>query len=276
MYGGNILFKTPMIYVLGSVLVFTVGGLTGLHLGALSTDIHLHDTYFVVAHFHYVMMGTALFSLLAGLYYWWPKMFGRMYHEGFGQLSAWVVIIGFQLAFFVQFILGAQGMPRRYASYEPQYQIYHQISTVGAFVMAIGLFMVLGNWIHSWYGRRAPANPWGSNTLEWQTTSPPPHDNFKVTPSAGDPYDMHRWRWDGATKQWLLKDEELAKLKRAGPGHRAVTAGRDEYEKNPDRRHQPRLRRRGGLTPQPSPTTPSGGIAIPPQITGRNKQRSTR
>ena len=234
MYNGNVQFTTPMIYVMGSILVFTVGGLTGLHLGALSTDIHLHDTYFVVAHFHYVMMGTVLFSLLAGMYYWWPKMFGRMYNERFGQIAAVTVILGFQLAFFVQFILGAQGMPRRYASYEPQYQVYHQISTVGAFVMGIGLFMVLGNWIHSYRERKAPANPWGSNTLEWQTTSPPPHDNFKVTPAAGDPYDLHRWRWDGPTRQWLLKEPEVAKVAAAGPGHRVVAEGRAEYEKNPD------------------------------------------
>jgi cytochrome c oxidase subunit 1 len=234
LYGGSISLATPMLYVLGAIVVFTVGGLTGLHLGALAVDIHLHDTYFVVAHFHYVMMGTVLFALLAGTYYWFPKMFGRMYNEKFGQLSAVIVIAGFQLAFFIQFILGAQGMPRRYASYEPQYEVYHQWSTVGAFVMSLGLFMVLGNWIHGLMrGKKAPANPWGANTLEWQTSSPPPHDNFKVTPTAGDPYDLHRWRYIKETGEWVLKDEEVAKLREQGPGHRVVTAGRDEYEAAP-------------------------------------------
>ena len=235
LYGGSISLRTPMLYVMGAILVFTIGGLTGLHLGALAVDIHLHDTYFVVAHFHYVMMGTVLFALLAGMYYWFPKMFGRMYNERFGQVSAVVVIVGFQLAFFIQFILGAQGMPRRYASYEEQYQIYHQVSTIGAFVMSLGLFMVLGNWLHAMLrGKLAPANPWGSNTLEWQTTSPPPHDNFKVTPTAGDPYELKRWRYVRESQEWVLKDEEVERLRRAGAGHRVVTAGRDEYERDPE------------------------------------------
>ncbi|MEM6313996.1 MAG: cbb3-type cytochrome c oxidase subunit I, partial [Planctomycetota bacterium] len=129
--------------------------------------------------------------------------------------AAIVTIVGFNLAFFVQFILGAQGMPRRYATYQPQYEIYHQISTWGAFLMGLGLFLVLGNWLHSiWYGKKAPKNPWGANTLEWQTTSPPPHDNFKNAPTAGDPYDLRRWKWVPETEEWVLKDEaEIAKLK---------------------------------------------------------------
>ncbi|MEM8876138.1 MAG: cbb3-type cytochrome c oxidase subunit I [Planctomycetota bacterium] len=221
MYGGSIRLNTVMYWVLGSILVFTIGGLTGLHLGTLSTDIHLHDTYFVVAHFHYVMMGTVLFSLVAGMYYWWPKIFGVMFHEGFGKLAAIVTIVGFNLAFFIQFILGAQGMPRRYASYEPQYEIYHQISTWGAFLMGLGLFLVLGNWLHSiWYGKKAPANPWGANTLEWQTTSPPPHDNFKQAPTAGDPYDLKRWRWEESTEEWVLKDDAVrSELQAVKPNH---------------------------------------------------------
>ncbi|MGF1633566.1 MAG: cbb3-type cytochrome c oxidase subunit I [Phycisphaerae bacterium] len=213
MHGGSIRLKTPMLYALGFIMLFTIGGLTGLFLGALSTDIHFHDTYFVVAHFHYVMMGSTLFAFLGGMYYWFPKMFGKMFDERLGQIGAIVTFIGFNGAFFVQFVMGAQGMPRRYASYEVQYQIYHQISTVGAFVMGVGLFIVLWNWIDAILrGPPAPANPWGANTLEWQTTSPPPHENFKVTPVAGDPYDLHRWRFDRETDQWVLKEGEAEKL----------------------------------------------------------------
>jgi cytochrome c oxidase subunit 1 len=205
MYGGSIRLQTPMLYAMGFILLFTVGGLTGLFLGALSTDIHFHDTYFVVAHFHYVMMGSMLFGFLAGMYYWWPKFFGRMYNERVGQVCAWVVFIGFNLAFFVQFVAGSQGMPRRYASYPEQYQIYHQISTIGAYIMGLGLVGVGLNWAMSLFnGRPAPANPWGGNTLEWQCTSPPPHDNFSVSPTVGDPYDMHGWKFMGDQEGWVL------------------------------------------------------------------------
>ena len=225
MWKGSISLATPMLYVLGVIFVFLIGGLTGLFLGSLSTDIHFHDTYFVVAHFHYVMMGVTLFALLAGLYYWYPKMFGRMYNEKFGQLSAVIVLIGFNLTFFIQFVAGAQGMPRRYATYEPQYQIYHQISTVGSWVLGAGLLMVLMNWVAGRKGKIAPPNPWGSNTLEWQTSSPPPHDNFKVTPAAGDPYALKRWRWvksddPKVANGWELKPEFRAKQEAAGTGHR--------------------------------------------------------
>ena len=225
MWKGSISLATPMLYVMQVIFVFLVGGLTGLFLGALSTDIHFHDTYFVVAHFHYVMMGTTLFALLAAMYYWYPKMFGRMYPEKLGQAAAVVVAVGFNLTFFVQFIAGAQGMPRRYATYEPQYAIYHKISTMGSWVLGLGLVMVLVSWIMGRWGKIAPPNPWGSNTLEWQTSSPPPHDNFKVTPAAGDPYALKRWRWvrsndDAVANGWELKPEFRAKQVAAGPGHR--------------------------------------------------------
>ncbi len=204
LYKGSIRLLTPMLYALGFILLFTIGGLTGLFLGALSTDIHFHDTYFVVAHFHYVMMGSTLFAFLAGMYYWWPKMFGVMYHERFGQISAIVVFVGFNLAFFPQFVAGSQGMPRRYASYVEVYQIYHVLSTIGAYTMGLGLVMVLLNWMHSfWYGRGAAANPWGSNTLEWRSPSPPPHDNFPVTPTADDPYDLRGWKYDHSIGGWV-------------------------------------------------------------------------
>ena len=225
MYRGSIQLLTPMWYVMGAVLVFTLGGLTGLHLATLTTDIHFHDTYFVVAHFHYVMMGTVLFALLAAFFYWYPKMWGRMYNEPLGQIGAIVVIIGFNVTFFTQFVMGAQGMPRRYATYEPQYEIYHQISTIGAYIMGLGLVIALITLIMGRWGKIAPPNPWGSNSLEWQTSSPPPHDNFKITPAAGDPYALRRWRFvrsnDPAVADgWELKPEFRAAAEAAGPGHR--------------------------------------------------------
>lgn len=226
MYRGSIRLVTPMLYVLSTIFVFLIGGLTGLFLGSLSVDIHFHDTYFIVAHFHYVMMGVTLFALLAAMYYWYPKMFGRMYNERLGQIAAIIVFTGFNLTFFVQFVAGAQGMPRRYATYEEQYHIYHIISTVGSWVLGLGLVMVLFNWVTSLKtGKIAPPNPWGANTLEWQTSSPPPHDNFKVTPAAGDPYALRRWQFvksnDPAVADgWELKPEFRARLEAAGPGHR--------------------------------------------------------
>jgi len=211
MYKGDIRFTTPMICAMSFIFLFTIGGLTGLFLGALSTDIHLTGTYFIVAHFHYVMVGSTLFAVIGGLYHWWPKIWGRMTNQLWGNIGAVWLLIGFNLTFFVQFIAGTHGMPRRYATYAPEFQIYHQISTIGAYVMAVGLFVVAGNLLHGMIkGRKAPANPWGANTLEWHTPSPPPHDNFAVEPVAGDPYDLAAWKWDEATQQWLM-DETRAK-----------------------------------------------------------------
>src|SRR5690606_13474375 len=128
-----------------------------------------------------------------GMYYWWPKMFGKMYHEGWARVGALLVFVGFNLTFFIQFIAGGQGMPRRYADYPEQFWIHHFISTMGSYVLTIGLFVVLGTWIHSLLrGKRAPVNPWGSNTLEWQAASPPVHLNFDKDPVVGDPYDYDR------------------------------------------------------------------------------------
>jgi cytochrome c oxidase subunit 1 len=225
MYRGRIMLKTPMWYVFGAILVFTLGGLTGLHLATISTDIHFHDTYFVVAHFHYVMMGTTLFALLGAFYYWYPKMWGRMYPERWGQIGAIIVILGFNVTFLIQFVAGSTGMPRRYATYEPQYEIYHQISTVGSWILGLGLTIALINLFMGRKGKIAPPNPWGANTLEWQTSSPPPHDNFKITPAAGDPYALRRWRFvhsnDPAVADgWELKPEFRARQEAAGPGHR--------------------------------------------------------
>lgn len=191
LYKGSISLTTPMCFALSFILLFTVGGLTGLFLGALATDVHLHDTYFVVAHFHYVMMGGSLMAFLGGMFYWWPKMFGKMYSEFWGRISCLIIFIGFNWTFFPQFILGTHGMPRRFYDYKPEYQGLHVISTSGAFFLGIGLLICGGVFLHSlWKGRRAPDNPWGAATLEWQTASPPPLHNFVSDPVVTDPYDL--------------------------------------------------------------------------------------
>jgi cytochrome c oxidase subunit 1 len=211
MWRGDIRFTTPMVCALSFMILFTFGGLTGLFLGALSNNVHVTGTYFIVAHFHYVMVGSVLFAFMAGLYHWWPKMFGKMTNTTWGNIGAITLLIGFNLTFFIQFIAGALGMPRRYATYPPEFQKYMVVSTIGAYVMAVGLFTMAGNLLAALInGKKAPANPWGANTLEWHAPSPPPHDNFPVEPVAGDPYDMRSWVWDEETQQWVL-DEELAR-----------------------------------------------------------------
>ena len=215
MYKGSIWLSTPMLYALAFIWLFTIGGLTGVFLASLSLDIMAHDTYFVVAHFHYVMVGSMLTAFLGGMYYWWPKMFGKMYSEPVAKIAWTLIFVGFNLTFFVQFIAGSQGMPRRYADFLPEYAIYHQISSIGSYVLALGLFTVLFNWVHSlWAGKPAPQNPWGANTLEWHTSSPPPHDNFKQDPPVSDPYELGGWDYDDAGRCYVFneaKAEELAK-----------------------------------------------------------------
>ncbi len=209
MYKGSIRLATPMLYVLSFLFLFAIGGLTGLFLGALSTDIHLHDTYFVVAHFHYVMFGGTVIAFLGGLHYWWPKMFGRMYSERWGQVSALLVFVGFNLTFFTQFVMGSHGMPRRYYNYIEEFTTLHQASTIGSYVLALGFFIMAGYLIHSLFrGKPAPDNPWGSATLEWETTSPPPYYNFDRDFNAGDPYDLNSLRYDPATQGWVRKDPQ--------------------------------------------------------------------
>jgi cytochrome c oxidase subunit I len=192
LYKGNITLNTPMLYTLTFLFTFTIGGLTGLPLGALSTDIHLTDSYFVVAHFHYVMMGGTVIALLAGLHHWWPKMFGKMYNETWGIVGCALIFIGFNMTFFIQFVMGTQGMPRRYASYVDHFQTMHQISTVGSWFLLLGFLVHLGNFIHSLVaGRPAPANPWGGLTMEWETSSPPIEHNFHHEPIVKHgPYDF--------------------------------------------------------------------------------------
>jgi cytochrome c oxidase subunit 1 len=191
MYKGAIVLKTPMLYVLSFFAIFAVGGLTGLFLGALATDIPLHDTYFVVAHFHFVMVGAVMTAFLAGLHYWWPKMTGRMYDERLGVVSASLVFVGFNLTFVPQFLAGVAGMPRRYATYAPAFQLDNRISTVGALVLGLGLLVALWCLLSAlWTGRRAPPNPWGAASLEWVAASPPSHHNFDEPPGAVYPYDF--------------------------------------------------------------------------------------
>ncbi|MBU3727883.1 MAG: cytochrome c oxidase subunit I [Phycisphaerales bacterium] len=205
LYKGSISLNTPMLYALSFLVLFTIGGLTGLHLATLSTDVHLHDTYFVVAHFHYVMMGSALIAMIGGLHHWWPKMTGRMYNEKLGMIACTIVFIGFNLTFFTQFMLGSHGMPRRYYDYQPEFQIYHVISTIGSYIMAFGFLMTAGYLIQSLIsGAKAPANPWGGRSLEWQCASPPPHDNFKEQPRVGDCYDFSIVRWDESQKGYVV------------------------------------------------------------------------
>jgi len=199
MYKGSITLETPMCYALSFLFLFVIGGLTGLFLGSLATDVHLHDTYFVVAHFHYVMFGGTLMAFIGGLHYWWPKMFGKMYSEFWGRFTCMVIFLGFNATFFAQFILGTLGMPRRYANYPEKFTFLHRFSSIGSFVMGVGFIIMLVYLIHSLFrGRKAPANPWGSATLEWQCSSPPPHDNFAEQPKVGDPYDLSHIVYDSA------------------------------------------------------------------------------
>jgi cytochrome c oxidase subunit 1 len=207
MYKGSIWLATPMLYVLSFLFLFGIGGLTGLFLGALAVDVHLHDTYFVVAHFHYVMFGGTVIGFLGGLHYWWPKMFGRMYSERWGRIAALLIFVGFNVTFFTQFVMGSHGMPRRYYNYLPEFQPYHVVSTIGSYLLAVGFVIIAVYLAHSLLrGAPAPANPWGAASLEWQTTSPPPHDNFAEEPVVGDPYDLERIRWDERVGGYVLRE----------------------------------------------------------------------
>lgn len=183
LYKGSISYETPMLFAFGFMGLFLIGGLTGLFLGALGLDIHLTDTYFVVAHFHYVMVGGSVLGYLGGLHYWWPKMSGKMYPEGWGKLSALLVFVGFNLTFFPQFILGYMGMPRRYAAYDEGFQVLNVLSTAGASVLGWGMLLPVIYLTWSYFrGPAAPANPWRLPGLEWETSSPPPTENFHITP----------------------------------------------------------------------------------------------
>ena len=179
LYKGSISLQSPMLWGLSFLFLFTIGGLTGLFLGMLAVDVHLHDTYFVVAHFHYVMVGGTVMGFVGGLHYWWPKFTGKMYDEGWARVGWFFVFVGFNVTFLTQFVLGSRGMPRRYYDYLPQFQELHQISTIGSWILGFG-FIVLGIMFARSLisGKAAPRNPWGSAALEWMTPSPPPIYNF--------------------------------------------------------------------------------------------------
>ncbi len=208
LYKGEIRLNAPMLYALAFILLFGIGGLTGLFLGSLATDVHLHDTYFIVAHFHYTMMGSVVIAFLGGLHHWWPKMFGRMYSERWSVIAAALVFVGFNVTFFTQFVMGSKGMPRRYYNYPSEFTIYHVISSIGSYLLAIGFIITAIYLIHSLVkGRKAPANPWGGASLEWQTASPPVHDNFAEEPVLTDPYDFSVNEFDERTDGYLLRPE---------------------------------------------------------------------
>ena len=193
LYKGSVSYDTPMLYAFGFIGLFTIGGLTGLFLAAIAVDVHLHDTYFIVAHFHYIMVGGMVLSFMGGLHYWWPKISGRMYPEAMGRIAAIVTFIGFNLTFFPQFLLGYLGQPRRYHAYPPEFQVFHVLSTAGATILGVGYLLPLLYFLWSIkYGARAPANPWNATGLEWQTASPPPSENFEEIPIVtAEPYDYH-------------------------------------------------------------------------------------
>ena len=190
MYKGSIDARTPFLFVMMFIFLFSIGGLTGLVLGNLATDVHVHDTYFVVAHFHYVMFGGTIMILFAGLHYWFPKMFGRMYNERIANISVFIIFIGFNMLYFTMFILGYMGMPRRYWDYLPEYQPLHIISTIGSYILITGLLLMIYNLVKGYYsGKKAEQNPWGGVTLEWSVPSPPPLENFEVIPTVEhEPY----------------------------------------------------------------------------------------
>jgi cytochrome c oxidase subunit 1 len=183
MYKGSVSYDTPMLYGLGFIGLFVIGGFTGLMLATIGIDIHLHDTYFVVAHFHYVMVGGAVMGYLGGLHFWWPKISGRLYPKFWSKLAALLVFVGFNLTFFPQFLLGYLGMPRRYHSYPEEWQVLNVLSSAGASILGAGYLLpiIYLTWSMR-YGPRASANPWGAVGLEWETPSPPPPHNFEKPP----------------------------------------------------------------------------------------------
>jgi cytochrome c oxidase subunit 1 len=201
LYKGSISFQTPMLWAMSFLFLFTIGGLTGLFLGTLSVDVHLHDTYFVVAHFHYVMVGGTVMGFAGGLHYWWPKMSGRMFNENIARLAWLLVFIGFNVTFLTQFVLGSQGMPRRYWDYLERFRPLHGFSSIGALILGTGFAIMIFNLLYAWFkGEKASRNPWGSAGFEWLTTTPPHPHNFAEDPIIRrGPYDYH-----------LATEEELA------------------------------------------------------------------
>jgi cytochrome c oxidase subunit 1 len=193
LYKGSITFEAPMLFALGFVALFTFGGMSGLMLATLGIDMHVHDTYFVVAHFHFIMVGGMVLGYMAGLHYWWPKITGRMYSDRWSRVAALIIFFGFFLTFLPQFVLGYNGMPRRYHMYAPEFQVWNVMSTAGASILGVGYLLPLCYLIPSlWFGKPAPRNPWHATGLEWQTDSPPPKENFATSPVVfHPPYQYH-------------------------------------------------------------------------------------
>ena len=191
LYRGSINFSAPMLFALGFMFLFGIGGVTGIMLATIGIDVHFHDTYFVVAHFHYVMVGGTLMAIMGGIYYWFPKMFGKMVNDFWAQMSFIFIFLGFNVTFFPQFILGANGMTRRYFDYLPAFEKLNRVSTFGSYMIGTGFLIGLVVIIHGLLkGEKAGDNPWGGKTLEWTTASPPPHENFLVTPTVtAGPYE---------------------------------------------------------------------------------------
>jgi cytochrome c oxidase subunit I len=183
LYKGSVSYQAPMLYALGFIGLFTMGGLTGLFLASLATDVHLNGTYFIVAHFHYIMVGGAVMAYLGGIHFWWPKITGRLYPDGWARFAALVIFVGFNLTFFPQFMLGYLGMPRRYAVYPAEFQVLNVMSSAGASILGVGYLIPLIYLVWSMrYGPAAGPNPWGAKGLEWETPSPPPTENFEEIP----------------------------------------------------------------------------------------------
>jgi cytochrome c oxidase subunit 1 len=212
LWGGKLRLQSPLLFAMGFISMFLMGGLSGVMLGSVPIDIHVHDTYFVVGHFHYVLFGGSVFGIYAGIYHWFPKMTGRMLNETWGKIHFALTFIGFNLCFFPMHILGLQGMPRRVAQYDPQFAEINLICSIGAFILAISTIPFLVNAIYSWLrGEKAPSNPWKALTLEWTTDSPPiPHNWHGEPPLFTHPYDYGMVDYDKLEK--LLAEHEASSL----------------------------------------------------------------